>query len=68
MAASDDYETVERKARSLFGNYADHWLFKPNRSLAQLTPYELAQSPPGARLVLWELGRTVLTDTADQEA
>jgi hypothetical protein len=46
----------------MFGDYADRWLGKPNRSFAQLTPYELAQSSAGARLVLSELARTMQND------
>jgi hypothetical protein len=56
------YEAVERKARLLFGSYADQWLHKANRSLAQLSPYEMARSAEGARLVLAELERTVLAE------
>lgn len=62
MAERATYEAVERKARSMFGKYAEQWLHKPNRSLAQLSPYEMAQSDAGARLVLAELARTVLVD------
>jgi len=62
MSADPDFQAVERKARSMFGSYAKQWLFKPNRSFAQLSPYEMAQSAEGARLVLDELARTVLID------
>jgi uncharacterized protein (DUF2384 family) len=60
MSERATYEAVERKARSMFGKYAEQWLYKPNRSLAQLSPYDMAQSEEGARLVLAELERTVL--------
>ena len=60
MSQAVNYEAVERKAYELFGPYAKYWLYKPNRSLAQLSPYELAQSQAGARVVLSELERTVL--------
>jgi len=43
MADVADFAAVEREARTLFGEYASHWLFKPNKSLAHLSPYELAQ-------------------------
>ena len=62
MSERATYEAVERQARSMFGKYAEQWLNKPNRSLAQLSPYEMAQSEEGARLVLAELNRTVLAD------
>ena len=62
MTDTADLETVERKARALFGDYAARWLSKPNRSLAQLSPHEMARSATGARLVLWELERTILTE------
>lgn len=48
----------------MFGDDAKQWLFKPNRSLAQLSSYELAQSTDGARVVLAELNRTVLLEQA----
>jgi len=62
MSERVSYDVVERKARSMFGKYAEQWLHKPNRSLAQLSPYEMARSEAGARLVLSELERTVLAD------
>ena len=62
MSDAANYQAVERRARSMFGDYAKQWLFKPNRSLAQLSPYEMAQSADGARLVLAELDRTVLVE------
>ena len=62
MSERATYEAVERKARSMFGTYAETWLHKANRSLAQLSPYEMARSEEGARVVLAELERTVLAD------
>ncbi|GGF04506.1 hypothetical protein GCM10011611_07400 [Aliidongia dinghuensis] len=63
MSEHATYEAVERKAHELFGaEYARHWLFKPNRTFAQLPPYEMAQSEVGARLVLRELERTILIE------
>ena len=62
MSEPASYDAVERKARSMFGKYADQWLHKPNRSLAQLSPYEMARSEAGARLVLAELARNVLAE------
>jgi uncharacterized protein (DUF2384 family) len=46
----------------MFGKYAEQWLHKPNRSLAQLSPYDMARSEAGARLVLAELNRTVVAE------
>ncbi len=46
----------------MLGTYAETWLRKANRSLAQLSPYEMARSEEGARLVLAEPERTVLAD------
>jgi hypothetical protein len=51
-------EVVER-ARELLGPDADRWLFKSNRHLAALSPYELAASPQGAKLVIRELEKAV---------
>jgi uncharacterized protein (DUF2384 family) len=60
MTQPADYAMVANKARALFGREAERWLAKPNRSFAQLTPYELAQTPVGAQVVLEELDRTIL--------
>jgi uncharacterized protein (DUF2384 family) len=62
MTDRPSYEAVEQCAHMMFGKYARQWLFKPNRTFAQLSPYEFAQSPDGARLVLAELKRTVLVE------
>jgi uncharacterized protein (DUF2384 family) len=62
MSDPANYQAVEQKARSMFGRYAAQWLVKPNRSLAQLSPYEMSQSADGARLVLAELSKTILID------
>jgi uncharacterized protein (DUF2384 family) len=59
MPNPPDFDAVAEKARSLLGDEAQRWLYKPNRSFAQLSPYELAQSEVGARVVLEELDRTI---------
>jgi hypothetical protein len=51
MSDVADFPAVERKARTLFGEYASHWLFKPNRSLAQLSPYEHIDLAAAVKLV-----------------
>jgi hypothetical protein len=63
-----DLEAVELRAQSVFGDYARQWLSKPNRSLAQLSPYELAKSPAGARLVLAELEQAVVNEVREPAA
>jgi len=59
MAETPDFAAVVRKAETLLGRDAQRWLYKPNRSFASLSPYEMAQSTVGARVVLDELARTI---------
>jgi uncharacterized protein (DUF2384 family) len=59
MPNSPDFDAVVQKAQLLLGDEAQRWLYKPNRSFAQLSPYEMSQSPTGARIVLEELERTI---------
>jgi uncharacterized protein (DUF2384 family) len=49
---------VEEAARKVFGQKAKLWMQRPNRRLARLSPWELAESSEaGMRVVLTELGR-----------
>jgi len=59
MDDTPDFAAVARLAESLLGAEAQRWLYKPNRSFASLSPYEMAQSEMGARIVLEELARTI---------
>ncbi len=59
MNETPNFAAVERMAAELLGSEAQRWLYKPNRSFASLSPYEMAQSEVGARVVLEELARTI---------
>jgi uncharacterized protein (DUF2384 family) len=59
MNGTPNFAEVERMAQSLLGSETQRWLYKPNRSFAGLSPYEMAQSEVGARIVLEELVRTI---------
>jgi len=48
---------VASEARRLLGDRASKWMVTPSRSLDGMTPAELATSPEGARVVLYELRR-----------
>jgi hypothetical protein len=48
---------VVERAKALLGRDAEEWLYRQNRNLAKLAPFEMAQSSVGARVVLWELER-----------
>ena len=57
VARTDSFSRVEAEASRLFGDGASAWLRRPSRLLDGLTPYEVAQSPEGAWVVLAELRR-----------
>jgi uncharacterized protein (DUF2384 family) len=66
MAMPPDFQRVVARAGAILGKDATRWLYKPNRSLAQLSPYEMAQSAAGARVVLGELERTIVAEDGFQ--
>jgi len=58
MAAEADWRAqVELEAARTFGEISKVWMVKRNRRLANLTPAELAETPAGARVVLFEMRR-----------
>ncbi len=48
---------VVAQARKVLGGEAENWLHKRNRRLADLSPFELARTQPGAKVVMFELKR-----------
>jgi antitoxin Xre/MbcA/ParS-like protein len=44
--------TVEKEARSAFGDYWTCWMQRPNRLLDGLTPSDFTRSPEGISIVL----------------
>jgi len=52
-----DAPSVVARAKALLGKDAEEWLYRENRNLASLAPFEMAQSSAGALIVLWELER-----------
>ena len=50
-------KSVVARAKAVLGRDAEMWLYRENRNLAALAPYEMAQSSTGAMIVLRELER-----------
>jgi len=48
---------LEIEAREMLGDHASDWLVKPSRLLDGMTPLEVATTPAGKRVVLYELRR-----------
>jgi hypothetical protein len=57
VTAKPDAPFVIRRAKALLGKDAELWLYRQNRNLASLAPFEMAQSAAGAAIVLQELER-----------
>ena len=60
--ARPDTQSVVARAKALLGRDAEMWLYRENRNLASLAPYEMAQSSAGALIVLRELERICQID------
>ena len=60
--ARPDTQSVVARAKALLGQDAEMWLYRENRNLASLAPYEMAQSSAGALIVLRELERICRVD------
>jgi hypothetical protein len=57
-----DTQSIVARAKALLGRDAEMWLYRENRNLASLAPYEMAQSSAGALIVLRELERIARID------
>lgn len=63
MTKSDDgVWCVEKALRSAVGDRAESLMRRRSKHLANLTPFELAREPHGARVVLAELENIILQD------
>ena len=60
-----DVPSVVERAKALLGKDADVWLYRGNRNLASLAPFEMAQSSAGALVVLRELERLCKFEPGD---
>lgn len=63
--ARPDTQSVVARAKALLGRDAEMWLYRENRHLASLAPFEMAQSSVGALIVLQELERIARIDGSD---
>ena len=60
-----DAQSIVQRAKALLGRDAEMWLYRQNRNLASLAPFEMAQSSVGALIVLRELERISRIDLGD---
>jgi hypothetical protein len=60
-----DTQSIVARAKALLGRDAEMWLYRENRNLASLAPFEMAQSSAGALIVLRELERITRIDGGD---
>ena len=57
---------VERAFRDLVGPRATELMHRPTKHLADLSPFEVAHTPAGARIVLTELPRIAAAAIKDR--